>query len=251
MGFSSAMARSRSSALALTLAADLGLEREWAAYKVKFGKAYNKAEEVARRATWEKHHAYIAEHNQAYDQGVYSFWLAENEYMDVENEDFVRMMNGYTPRADHGSHLVYHANKPVSDLPAAVDWRDKGYVTPVKNQAQCGSCWAFSTTGSLEGQHFKATGKLVSLSEQNLVDCSRKQGNQGCQGGLMDQAFKYIKENGGIDTGLLPLQGRERPVRVQEGERGRQPHVVDGRQEQGRVGPPAGRGRERPRERGH
>ncbi|UYV63837.1 hypothetical protein LAZ67_2005786 [Cordylochernes scorpioides] len=89
---------------------------------------------------------------------------------------------------------------PPSDMevPDEVDWTKEGLVTHVKNQWLCGSCWAFSATGALEGQVKKATGQLISLSVQQLIDCDKH--DKGCHGGLMDSAYDYIKEAGGIES---------------------------------------------------
>jgi cathepsin L len=154
-----------------------------------------------RFSIWRSNLDYVKKHNSEADAGHHTFWLKMNKFGDLTSQEFGRLYNGYNEslRTTPKSRNVFIYN-PSLQVPDSVDWRTQGYVTPVKDQGQCGSCWAFSTTGSLEGQHFRASGKLVSLSEQNLVDCSRKYGNMGCNGGLMDQAFSYIKDNKGIDT---------------------------------------------------
>jgi len=171
----------------------------WESFKTVHGKSYGRIEDVVRMLIFNANVLRISEHNLRHDLGLVSFRLGLNKFADLtpqEFQSFKGLRYNATAVARKGETFV----PTVTDVPDTVDWRDKGYVTPVKDQAQCGSCWAFSATGSLEGQHFAKTGKLVSLSEQNLVDCSGSYGNQGCNGGLMDQAFQYIKANGGIDT---------------------------------------------------
>ncbi|XP_060074762.1 procathepsin L-like [Ylistrum balloti] len=185
-------------ALAAPFMTDPLLNDEWVSFKKTYSKQYEYYEEITRRIIWEDNIRFVEKHNEEASRGLHSFTTGMNEYGDLTNSEFVRMLNGYIMRNTSSSVIFDASDDIVAD--DSVDWRTKGYVTAVKNQGHCGSCWAFSTTGSLEGQHFKKEGKLVSLSEQNLVDCSKKEGNHGCKGGLMDFGFKYIKQNNGIDT---------------------------------------------------
>jgi cathepsin L len=126
-----------------------------------------------------------------------TFTVALNKFADLTGAEYATLLG--TRYTAHGKTVVH--SKPVKALPPKWNWNTLGAVTPIKNQEQCGSCWAFSTTGSTEGCHFLSKAKkLVSLSEQNLVDCSGNEGNQGCDGGLMTQAMQYIISNNGIDT---------------------------------------------------
>jgi len=194
------------SSLALsTQREELTNDEGWKIWKATHQKTYSHyRQENVRYAIWKDNFMRIVEHNKNNKRT----FLAMNQFGDMTNTEYKAMMTGYfNPReSEKGSTFLNPSNM---ELPESVDWRTNGMVTPIKNQKQCGSCWAFSATGSLEGQHQKKTGKLVSLSEQNLVDCSGKFGNYGCNGGLMDNAFRYIKANGGIDTEIsYPYVGR-------------------------------------------
>jgi len=183
----------------VALTSALRVERNdlWESFKLRHNRAYAGQRDVIRREIWESNLDYIERHNVEEARGLHTYTMGENQFTDLTNDEFRKMMNGYVMSNRTTSVQFVPTNMQAPD---SVDWRTKGYVTPVKNQEQCGSCWAFSTTGSLEGQHFKKAGQLVSLSEQNLVDCSKKEGNKGCKGGLMDKGFEYIIKNNGIDT---------------------------------------------------
>ncbi|MCI3751392.1 hypothetical protein MQC27_24985 [Escherichia coli] len=176
------------------------LRQQWQNFKAEHGRRYASVqEERYRLSVFEQNQQFIDDHNARFENGEVTFTLQMNQFGDMTSEEFTATMNGFLNVPSRRPTAILRAD-PDETLPKEVDWRTKGAVTPVKDQKQCGSCWAFSTTGSLEGQHFLKDGKLVSLSEQNLVDCSDKFGNMGCMGGLMDQAFRYIKANKGIDT---------------------------------------------------
>jgi len=126
--------------------------------------------------------------------------VALNGFADLAGDEFGRYFNGYNMPANGAIEGPTFVPGNTSALPASYDWRTEGAVTHIKNQEQCGSCWSFSTTGSTEGCHKIKGGTLTPLSEQNLMDCSTSYGNEGCEGGLMTQAMRYIIHNHGIDT---------------------------------------------------
>jgi C1A family cysteine protease len=170
--------------------------RAFAEWQETYGIKFDSPAEIAQRYQIFKNKvAFINAHNERAEQGLETYTVGLNAMTHLSDEEYKQMYLSTYQRTTPRNEVT---------LPAAtedsVDWRTKGAVTPVKNQGQCGSCWSFSTTGSTEGAHAIASGKLVSLSEQQLCDCSTSYGNQGCNGGLMDNAFKYIIANGGLDT---------------------------------------------------
>lgn len=176
---------------------ELKAQQDFKDFVAKYNKVYSVAETFERFAIFKKNVEMIAAH----DAETEGYTMAVNEFADLTWEEFSKQYKGYKPRAaSYARKQNAHVVDPNVELADSVDWRTKGAVTPVKDQAQCGSCWAFSTTGGMEGAVAISTGKLLSLSEQQLVDCAGSSGNQGCNGGLMDDAFEWIIQNGGLGS---------------------------------------------------
>jgi len=163
-------------------------------FKTEFGKTYTAVESSRRFAIFKDNLDFINN----FDSKARGFTVKMNSFGDLNSKEFGSIFNGLNiTKTQTHKRAILHATNVFG---VSLDWRIKGAVTPVKNQGQCGSCWSFSATGSMEGANFIANGNLVSLSEQNLIDCSTSYGNQACNGGLMDNAFQYVIDNGGIDT---------------------------------------------------
>lgn len=173
-----------------------------------------------RQEIFYQHYAMVKMHNAKFAESS-GYTLELNQFATMDNSEFKAFYNGYNQDlAKVQTNIQPKFVGNPEDLPDSVDWRDHKMVTPVKNQGSCGSCWTFSAVVALEGAMAKATGKLVSLSEQDLVDCVKNQklpGSadtccDGCNGGLMDYAFQYLmdKQEGEDETEIAyPYTGAD------------------------------------------
>jgi cathepsin L len=170
-----------------------------AQYDIKFNSL---VEEEKRLLIFIENMEKIVAHNARYAKGEVSYDLSLNHYAHMTFDEFKAGFMQYKAPENYvsGCSNVHTAStmRGGRNLASTVDWREKGAVTDIKDQGQCGSCWSFSTTGSIEGAHYLATGELISLSEQQLLNCVHD-GECTCDyGGLMDWGFEYVISVGGI-----------------------------------------------------
>eukprot|EP00358_Blepharisma_japonicum_P004823 CAMPEP_0202942338 /NCGR_PEP_ID=MMETSP1395-20130829/2497_1 /ASSEMBLY_ACC=CAM_ASM_000871 /TAXON_ID=5961 /ORGANISM="Blepharisma japonicum, Strain Stock R1072" /LENGTH=353 /DNA_ID=CAMNT_0049638439 /DNA_START=614 /DNA_END=1675 /DNA_ORIENTATION=- len=178
-------------------------EQEFFGFIAKYNKVYDSIDEFnARFKIFRDNLAYA----RVFNTLGKSYLLGMTQFSDLTHDEFKAR---YTPNSYAPSEEEPTADyNPDLAVPTSVDWRAKGAVTGVKNQGDCGSCWSFSTTGAVEGTWFLAGHTLVSLSEQELMDCSTSYGNNGCDGGLMTNAFKFVMKNGLTTEANYPYKGK-------------------------------------------
>ncbi|XP_044462427.1 zingipain-2-like [Mangifera indica] len=167
-------------------------------WMVRHGRTYkDQAEKEMRFKIFKQNLEFIQNFNKA---GNRSYNLSINQFADLTDEEFLASRTGYKPMpAQSRTSSTSFTYQSLTEVPSSLDWRENGAVTEVKDQGNCGCCWAFSAVAAVEGITQIKTGTLTSLSEQQLLDCSTN-GNNGCNGGLMENAFEYIIDNKGLTS---------------------------------------------------
>jgi cathepsin L len=192
--------------VAVAVASDLSLNAQFAGFKHTHGKQYsNGIEEAYRKGVFASNIAKINQHNDEHARGEHTWTMSVNQFADLTHDEFMAMQ---TLKVNDLPKTTQKYQMKAPAVAASVDWRDQGYVTSVKDQKQCGSCWAFGAVASMEAAHFEKYGTTVQMSEQQVVDCDTR--NSGCNGGWYDTAWKYVNGEGGIETQAdYPYTGRD------------------------------------------
>ncbi len=186
---------------------------------LSFIQLFNTIESLSVNSTYMNHYNnYIIEYGKSFDYDNFDVFKNNLKFIEThnqKNESYKLEVNEFTDKKiSSNNHFIrsengkYQINDSII-VPMNIDWRKKGAVTHVKNQADCGSCWSFSATGSIEGINAINNGKLLNISEQQLIDCSTDYGNHGCEGGSMDLAFKYAIQNGLCSEEEYPYTAEE------------------------------------------
>ena len=181
----------------------------------RFGKSGSRAENPSNLRLFQQNLIQIAEHNLDAQQGKHSWIKGVNQFTDMTDDEVHAQFTGYQVDLSgslHNSSVPISLPRPVvaTRAAASIDWRGYGVVSPVKNQGRCGSCVPFAATAALESSHaLWHNGRILDLSEQELIDCSRGNGNAGCAGGTFVPTFDYLRNNGLSTEGEYPYEERD------------------------------------------
>lgn len=217
--------------------------------QLKFGRRFTTPiEEIRRFKIFIENLRFVLQRVEAFARGEARFEVAMNLFGDMTAAEVSRERNGFNRTQQlvrergfpfgSGHHLfdlqrfrikreeTAAPKRTGKKLPEEINWVEMGAVGPVLDQGKCGSCWAFSAAGALEGQHFRKTGQLVELSVQQLIDCARDNGNNGCDGGVMEEAYEYVKNSGGLAAAAdYPFDEEQHECRVESN--GARPVAMD------------------------